>query len=289
MKHKELQKAPCPVARKRMVCGIFFTVIVIGLIWLYWGNVSIQTTRYEISDMQIPSDFDGFVIVHVSDLHNAEFGKHQQKLINAIEKANPDMIAVTGDLIDSRHTNVDAAMEFIERAVEIAPVYYVTGNHEARTEEYSRLQTELLEAGVIILENSIQKIEYKEQFIYLIGLEDPNFAMLSADEVSQKLDILMKQAKGYTILLSHRPELFDTYCDAGANLVLSGHAHGGQIRLPIIGGVAAPNQGFFPKYSEGCIENENTKMIVSRGLGNSIIPVRVNNRPELVVITLESN
>ncbi|MFB0832505.1 metallophosphoesterase [Brevibacillus laterosporus] len=277
--------------QKKMV-----TILLVSLFafsgWVYWGNTAIQTTKININSEKIPESFDGFTIVQVSDLHNAEFGNNQSTLLNAIKAVSPDFIAVTGDLIDSNHTDVAKAMEFINGAIEIAPVYYVTGNHEARSDQYAKLKQQILEAGVIMLEDEGTTIKREGASIRLFGLNDPNFtatddAYESVAMVDTKLKARLSKNNEYTILLSHRPELFDIYAENSIDLVLSGHAHGGQVRLPFIGGLVAPNQGFFPKYSEGVHEKEQTKMIVSRGLGNSIIPVRINNRPELVVITLD--
>ncbi|WPS86274.1 metallophosphoesterase [Brevibacillus halotolerans] len=277
--------------RKKIV-----TILLVSLFafsgWVYWGNTAIQTTKININNEKIPESFDGFTIVQVSDLHNAEFGNNQSRLLNAIKAVSPDFIAVTGDLIDSNHTDVAKAMEFINGAIEIAPVYYVTGNHEARSDQYAKLKQQMLEAGVIMLEDEGTTIKREGASIRLFGLNDPNFtatddAYESTAMVDTKLKAMLSKNNEYTILLSHRPELFDIYAENSIDMVLSGHAHGGQVRLPFIGGLVAPNQGFFPKYSEGVHEKEQTKMIVSRGLGNSIIPVRINNRPELVVITLD--
>ncbi|MBA4533843.1 metallophosphoesterase [Brevibacillus halotolerans] len=272
------------------------TILLVSLFafsgWVYWGNTAIQTTKININNEKIPESFDGFTIVQVSDLHNAEFGNNQSRLLNAIKAVSPDFIAVTGDLIDSNHTDVAKAMEFINGAIEIGPVYYVTGNHEARSDQYAKLKQQMLEAGVIMLEDEGTTIKREGASIRLFGLNDPNFtatddAYESTAMVDTKLKAMLSKNNEYTILLSHRPELFDIYAENSIDMVLSGHAHGGQVRLPFIGGLVAPNQGFFPKYSEGVHEKEQTKMIVSRGLGNSIIPVRINNRPELVVITLD--
>jgi predicted MPP superfamily phosphohydrolase len=273
---------------------IFFLILLIAfLIWIYWGNTSIQVTIISIDSERIPESFRGFRIVQVSDLHNTEFGESQSKLLGAIKKAAPDLIAVTGDLIDSRHTDVKIAMEFIHGVTELAPVYYVTGNHEARTNKYAELKEQLEQAGVVILNDEIIEIEYGSEVIRLIGVNDPDFTtqgdvyVEDAYVMNVKLKAMLTEDSTYTILLSHRPELFDVYVDHNIDLVLSGHAHGGQVRLPFIGGLAAPNQGFFPHYSEGVYENSSTKMLVSRGLGNSIFPIRINNRPELVVMVLK--
>jgi hypothetical protein len=238
--------------------------------------------------------FNGFRIVHVSDLHNAEFGANQSRLIGAVKDVSPDLIAITGDLIDSRHTDIEKAMDFINSAVRIAPVYYVTGNHEARTKEYAKLEAQMSEAGIVILKDEGTIIERGGDSIRLFGLNDPSFALEdnrlgdNAVIIDTKLKSIPSESNEYTILLSHRPELFDVYVTNSIDLVLSGHAHGGQVRLPFVGGLVVPNQGFFPVYSDGVYEKDQTRMVVSRGLGNSIAPVRVNNRPELVIVILAS-
>lgn len=202
------------------------------------------------------------------------------------------MIAITGDLIDSRQTNFKKVLDLIQELVKLAPVFYVTGNHEAWINEFEELEKGLLQAGVIIIDDTMVSLGQGNSTIQLIGLKDPDFTLRNDwfDEaksmIDTKLQNLISLDTNYKILLSHRPELMDVYADNSIHLVLSGHAHGGQFRIPLLGGLVAPDQGFFPKYSEGLYKVKGTKMIVSRGLGNSIIPIRINNRPELVVITL---
>lgn len=281
------------IKRRRVI--IFFVAFILTFsVWLYWGNTSIQTTYIDISSEKITVGFDGFVIAQVSDLHNAEFGNHQDRLLNAVKEVSPDVIAVTGDLIDSSRTDLAKAMEFINGAVKIAPVYFVTGNHEAWTVEYTKLEQQMMEAGVIILDDESITIKSKEDSIHLLGLKDPDFVGISEPYertamIDTNLKSMVSKNNEYTILLSHRPELFDVYAANNVDLVLSGHAHGGQVQLPFVGGLVAPDQGFFPKYSKGVYEEKETKMVVSRGLGNSIIPLRVNNRPELVIVTLKTS
>lgn len=272
----------------------FIILFIIAFLFyvLYKENKSIQTTRVRIVSSKIPASFEGFRIVQVSDLHNAEFGDRQMRLLRTIKEASPDLIAVTGDLIDSRHTNIEKAMEFVSGAVKVAPVYYVTGNHEARTDKFQNLKNRMEKAGAVILRNSGIRIFRGNDSIELLGLEDPAFANLNGKNAENatlaevELKKIPKKNATYTILLSHRPELIDVYRANGIDLALCGHAHGGQIRLPYIGGLFAPNQGFLPKYSEGIHKKGRTEMVVSRGLGNSLAPVRIHNRPEIVVITL---
>lgn len=269
--------------RKSVKILFIFVIAVIAVIYLYWGNTKIGVTNITVTSDNIPDEFNGFKIVHISDLHNAEFGDGQKDLIDKIEAQDADIIVITGDMIDSRRTDVDKAVELITGLGNKIPVYYVTGNHESRVREYNELESKLIENGVTVLKNESVKIEKDSSFINVIGVDDPSFGM-SANDIFHTVSEL--KTDGYDVLLSHRPELFETYCESGAELVLCGHAHGGQVRIPFIGGIVAPNQGLFPEYTAGSYKSGSTEMIVSRGLGNSIIPLRVNNPPELVVITL---
>lgn len=268
------------------------SVLMALVIWTIWGNTALMESTVTISSSRIPPAFSGFCIAQISDLHNAEFGKDNSTLLRMLSESEPDMIVITGDLVDSAHTDIDTALAFATEAVRIAPVYYVTGNHEARLTEYNRLRNGLETAGVTVLEDQTVWLERDGEKILLIGLSDPNFAVKGdmfgevPSMVGKRLESLTGSESSYTILLSHRPELFETYVDCGIDLVLSGHAHGGQFRLPFIGGLVAPNQGLFPKYDAGLYTDGSTDMIVSRGIGNSIIPLRFNNRPEIVLAEL---
>ncbi|MGL4790308.1 MAG: metallophosphoesterase, partial [Anaerotignaceae bacterium] len=197
---------------------------------------------------------------------------------------NPDIILITGDLVDSRRFNLEIAMDFINGAVNIAPVYYVSGNHEARLSQYPNIKSQLADAGVNVLDNQKISIEINNNYIDILGLSDPNF-FNNKNEFEQYLKE-WSESESFKVLLSHRPELFDLYVKYNMDLTFSGHAHGGQIRLPFIGAMVAPNQGLLPKYTSGFYTQENSTMFVSRGIGNSIIPLRVLNRPEIAFITL---
>ena len=278
---------------KKTVLVVSVLIILAIGIWILWSNTALEVNEYEIVSERIPQGFDSFRIAQVSDLHNKDFGEGYGQLLTLLSEINPDIIVVTGDLIDSRQTDLDVALEFAWQAGKIARVYYVSGNHEARVPEYEDLKTGLVKAGVVILENQKVQITREGESITLMGIEDPSFQedYLFGDSESvarQAIENLQNESDGYTILLSHRPELFDLYVETEMDLVFSGHAHGGQFRLPFIGGLVAPNQGFFPKYDAGQFTEENTTMIVSRGVGNSIIPIRFNNRPEIVLVTLRN-
>lgn len=282
---------------KKICVVLILTVLTVSgvILWTIWGNTALMTENITISSQRLPADFSGFRIAHISDLHNTEFGEDNQKLQRRISEGKPDIIVITGDLVDANRINVDIALRFAADAVQTAPVYYVMGNHEACVpqEQYTALVNGLKEAGVTILAHESVQLKRGDSQITLAGLADPTFnldgemAGALSDVVKTRLDALMQPKDNFTILLSHRPELFETYAESGIDLVLSGHAHGGQFRIPFIGGVAAPNQGFFPKYDAGLFTRGNTNMIVSRGLGNSTIPMRFNNRPEVVMIELK--
>ena len=279
--------------KKFIFLAVAAAVLVALVIWIAWGNTALELNTYTISSSKLPQSFDGYRIAHVSDLHNTEMGKDNEKLLAMLRDADPDMIAITGDLIDSRNTDIEVALKFVREAVKIAPCCYVTGNHQARVNEYGELKAGMEDAGVTVLEDVRTEIGMESETITLIGVNDPSYQTdyLFGDSetvMNTKLEDLHTGHVGFTILLSHRPELFDTYADQDIDVILSGHAHGGQFRLPFIGGLVAPNQGLFPEYDAGIYTEGNTNMLVSRGVGNSILPFRINNRPEVILIELQA-
>lgn len=276
--------------RKRVLFAALLLLLAL-LGWTLWANTALEINEYTVSSGKLPEVFDGFRIAQVSDLHNAEFGEGNEQLLSMLREAEPDIIAITGDLIDSRRTDVQVALSFAREAVKIAPCYYVTGNHESRVTEYDALEQGLVEAGVTVLRNDTLLLEREGQGLRLMGVDDCTFYPGSDGNVQVKAmeaEIIRMLDGEYTVLLSHRPELAVVYDRYDVDLVLSGHAHGGQIRLPFIGGLYAPDQGFFPKYTKGVYETEDQILVVSRGLGNSAFPLRFNNRPEIVVVTLKT-
>lgn len=238
-----------PAKRKKFIFLAVVAIILVALvIWIAWGNTALELNTYIVSSSKLPQSFDGYRIAHVSDLHNAEMGKDNEKLLVMLRDADPDMIAITGDLIDSRNTDIEVALQFIREAVKIAPCYYVTGNHEARVNEYGELKTGMEAAGVTVLEDARAEISLEDESITLIGVNDPSYQTdyLFGDSetvMNTKLEELHTENGEFTVLLSHRPELFDSYADHGMDLVLSGHAHGGQFRLPFIGGLVHSETG----------------------------------------------
>ncbi|MFK4289797.1 putative MPP superfamily phosphohydrolase [Bacillus sp. RC240] len=266
--------------------------ILVGIsIFLYLQNNLISITEVKITSSKIPSSFKGYKILQISDLHNKKFGDNQDVLIQKVKSINPDIIAITGDLIDSKSYDAEMSMQVIRELVKEYPVYFVTGNHEKWSGKYNSLEKNLKKQHVTVLRNEHVIIQKGGHEINLLGIDDPEFNTGDIDEGSIVKDAIVKakietQPDRYNVLLSHRPEFLEEYAEEKVDLVLSGHAHGGQVRLPFIGGLVAPNQGILPKYTAGLYEQQNTSMIVSRGLGNSIIPQRVFNRPEIVVVQL---
>lgn len=275
----------------RRVHGRTIRRVVLGLIviltgWLIWGNETISTTDIDVT---IPDGFEaleGFTLVHLSDLHDKSFGRNHRRLVDRVAREEPDVIAITGDLIDRDTDDFASVIELLDALTQLAPVYLVSGNHEAWNDRFDTFETQLGDTDVVWLDNQHTTLDVDGTTITLLGVADPAFC--EEPQTSRCLDVWLGEAmaeqEGYVVLLSHRPELFEIYVTHGIDLVLSGHAHGGQVRIPFVGGLIAPDQGLFPLYDAGVTMEKDTTMVVSRGLGNSILPLRVNNRPELVVI-----
>lgn len=267
--------------KKYIKSAIVLLIVIVLLLFCNFQNKHLETTHYTYEAEQLGVDLDGYRIVQISDLHNAKFGKNNQKLVDRIRECAPDMIVLTGDLVDSNHTNVDRVVQFVDEIVKICPVYYVTGNHEywLDTSEYEKLMDGLVSAGVVILDNQVVEISRGDAKFRLVGLDDKSLA-------DGTLEALLSDEKELTVVLAHEPQYFARYAGTGVDLVLSGHAHGGQFRLPFVGGIVAPDQGFLPEYTAGEYYMNGTEMIVSRGLGNSVVPVRLFNYPEIVCVEL---
>lgn len=272
-----------------VVLEVIAVIFVSFGIWLAYTNVNIETTYYDVESDLIPAEFDGFKIAHISDLHDRDW---KGALESLVESEKPDIIVITGDIVDPSNRYYDNSLTFIKNAVTIAPVYFISGNHEAYMTDYVFMKNAIKEYGATVLEDENVFIERGGEKINLIGLKDPDFAenveYYSYNHILKTAINSMTRTDVFNIVLSHRPEYFEGYSETDANLVLCGHAHGGQVRLPSGEGLIAPGQGFFPKYTEGMHSKDNTAMIISRGLGDSVIPIRINNMPELVIITLKS-
>lgn len=221
------------------------------------------------------------------------FGENQYKLVSKIKKAEPEIILITGDIVDSKNYKELPGLMLIDEIIGIAPIYYVTGNHEFWSGRFSSLEKKLQERGVRILRGTKDTFERNGSKIEIIGVDDPvaKNTQQYNDEEKTLSDELQKALKGteqqdFKLLLLHRPELISIYAKHNIDIIFAGHAHGGQVRWPVVGGLIAPNQGLLPKYTSGKYNEGKTVMIVSRGLGNSIIPQRLFNRPEIIAVKL---
>ncbi len=263
-------------------------------LYLAWENKTIVTTKIEVVSDKVPESFSDYKIVHISDLHNTEFGFRNRRLIEKIEKAKPDIIVMTGDMVDMYRPRINVAVSLGENLCKIAPTYFVTGNHDVKAVGREELLDGFKDAGVTVLDNKNILIEKDGESICLLGIDDPKFlddtrTGTDRENIESVLRLLTENTQEkFEILLAHRPEMIDVYSSFKIDLVLSGHAHGGQINIPGKGGVVAPGQGWFPEYYEGLYTVNNTKMIVNRGLGNSAFPFRINNKPEIIIAELKS-
>lgn len=279
-----------PKQRQILILGMILLLLSLFLTgWMIHSNRTPVLTEVVISAKGLPEAFDGLRIVQVSDLHDAEYGKDHEKTITLIRRAEPHIILLTGDLVDSRRTNIDRTVSFVRQAAEIAPCYYVTGNHEGRLspEDYAAFEEALLSLGVTVLHGESVTLEREGETITIAGIDSPLFR--HSGHGTPDLSVL---CKGYTILLAHHPEFVTDYAHAGADLVFSGHVHGGQFRLPFVGGLYGPGQGIFPTYDAGLYrisaDGHDTLLYVHRGLGNSRFPIRFANRPEVVLAVLKT-
>ncbi len=273
---------------KKLIALIFVALLLLGFAWV--NNNWIVTTEYSVQSEKVPDAFAGKRIVQVSDLHNAEFGDQQQSLLDKVEAANPDVIFITGDLIDSDRYDLERSLAAVDGLVEMSEVYYVIGNHEVSS---NRLDDEIVpaleERGVEVLRNRSVMWEQDGEAIQIAGIDDPLMDIYLHEEEFTRNSIAEAGLNdAFTLLLAHRPEQLETYASEGIDVVFAGHAHGGQIRIPGLGGLIAPGQGWFPGMTEGVFESGDTQLVLSRGLGNSGFPLRVFNLPEVVVVTLEN-
>lgn len=270
---------------KKLIAVVIFAAAVWAFLWA--NNNWIQTSEYTISSENLPAAFDGKKIVQVSDLHNAVFGENQKSLIKKVEVAEPDVIFITGDLVDSNRYDLDAALILIDALVEMADVYFVTGNHEVAVNRIGEITDALVERGVVYLDNEAADWEIDGETVQIAGIHDPLINPY-VDPLDYTYSAIGEAGltDDFTLLLAHRPELIKAYAGSGIDAVFSGHAHGGQVRIPGIGGVFAPGQGWFPSMTEGVFREDSTQLVLSRGLGNSGFPFRILNPPEIVSITL---
>lgn len=247
----------------------------------------LEISRYEVNSKKLPESFDGFKIVQLSDLHGAEFGEDGMGLVEKVKELEPDIIALTGDFVTDEG-DLAAVKKLAGRLTELCPVYFVSGNHEFGSGLAVKVRNILERAGVKYLSNEYLTISRGEDEILLGGVEDPlAYAdMLSPDELAQKMNDAAPDA--FKILLGHRNYWMTEYPELPVDLIFCGHAHGGLIRIPGVGGLIGTDRRLFPDFDAGEYNNGRYTLIVSRGLGNSVPIPRVFNRPEIVCVELSS-
>lgn len=255
----------------------------------------IEVSRFEIGSSALPDGFDGFRIVHLSDLHNKVFGKDNAPLIRLITAEKPDIIVMTGDMISHGAPNTDKFLRLVKRLAKLAPVYYVNGNHELSDldeDAFFYAAETMASYGAVCLDNTGEDIYRGEEKIHLCGLCYSAEYYRGVREYKRGWKAFMltdminylgvKQPDEYTVLLAHNPLDFDVHAEWGADLSLGGHVHGGLVRLPFVQGIFSPERRLMPKYKEGVYRIGNSFLIASRGLGR----FRVHNPPEIVSVTL---
>jgi uncharacterized protein len=251
------------------------------LSYLYFDLHSIAIKQYTIVIPNLPKDFEGFTVLHLTDLHSKEYGENQKQLISLINRQSFDMVAITGDLVDRNNPNTESALSLV-RGLKSKPVFFVPGNHEWWTDY--RIKSSLENHGVRILENKTFKYTKGNSHIWIVGVDDP---YLRRDKLDEALGgVTDSQPK---ILLAHAPNIFPSAIKSNVELILVGHTHGGQVGFPFVGAVVVPGQGLFPKFDYGLFTSGSTNMIINGGLGESVLPIRFYNRPEVVLIKLVSS
>lgn len=278
--------------RKRRGClpRLLTPVLIVAMLtaFYYYSNYSIEVEKAEFGSGNLPALFDGYCIVQLSDLHGAQFGEGNEKLLREVKEADPDCIVITGDLVDRfRGANPDVIRQLATELASIAPSYYVTGNHEWAVGSVPELKSLLRECGVRVLSNEYTELTVGDDRILLAGIDDPNGYADQKTPEELAAEIYAAEGDPFWILLAHRNNRFENqYSLLGADLTISGHGHGGIIRLPFTDGLLSTDRTFFPSHTAGFYEDNGATVFVSRGLGNSGISRRLFNRPELAVLTL---
>ena len=282
---------------------IFFGIFILMYLYIKYNVNTLEVTKYVVENKKVTNEFDGYNIVQISDLHSKLFGENNKKLIQKIKSLNPDIVVVTGDLIDGENNNYNVALDFMKEISKLYRVYYIIGNHEQKSlikkykDEYKDYFNKLHQIDFVNLDNNKVEIVKGDSNINLYGLTVPYscYKYLFDNQETTSIDIDFLEEKlgkvdreQFNILLAHTPFYFDEYEKWGADLTLCGHVHGGIVRLPIVGGLLSPDRKFFPKYDLGEYTKNKSTMIVSKGLGGSKVLIRVNCKPEIVNIKLKN-
>ena len=279
--------------RKRRLPGflLFAVPAVLAALFLRWSNTALQTTNFDPVFTDLPAGFDGCRAVVLGDLHATYFGEKSDRLLDAVREAEPDYIFLVGDLLDAnRDIPENYAAQTADGLAAIAPTYYVTGNHEWAVGGVPELKDTLVSHGITVLSNQFLALERNGDTIVLAGIDDPNGYADQKTPETVAAEVYAAYGDPFWVLLAHRNNLFaPQYSLLGADLVVSGHGHGGLIRLPFTDGLLSVERTFFPSYTAGLYEENGSCLFVTRGLGNSGPTFRLFNRPEVAVVTLHKS
>ncbi|MEN2767925.1 metallophosphoesterase [Ornithinibacillus xuwenensis] len=268
--------------KKKLLIWSGILVILTSCVKVYIDTNVMKVNKVQFHNEKIPADSE-FTILQISDLHNKEFGQNNEKLIQTVKKENADIIVLTGDLISRDTNNFSNVFMLVEKITALNKhVYFVTGNHEWDHTNTRNFVEGLQERNVTVLNNQSSSIKIGQVIINLVGIDD-----VSTNHENMSAAFVNVDKTNYTVLLSHAPNVVEEYEDISADLILSGHTHGGQIRVPFIGAIVAPDQGLLPQLEKGTYEiNENQFLYIDSGLGTSVAPVRFLNQSQVSVITI---
>ena len=287
--------SPLKIMRKLAKWIVLAVFVAVCAVLIVISNGHYDIVEYTVSSDRLPAAFDGFRIAQISDLHSRRW----DNLAEDVAAAKPDIIVISGDLVRRGDSELPTAL--IEKLVAVAPVYFAPGNHEADNENYPAMREEMISLGVQVLEDASAELVRTEEYadrseesrIRIAGIVDPTASAGKSggdgelrDALDASLEATVDGSDVFTVLIAHRPEYKILYEAHSVDVVFSGHAHGGGVRIPLIGEIWAPGQGFFPAYVGGVYESEYTALVVSRGLGKSSEPFRLNCPYELVICTL---
>lgn len=269
---------------------VLAAVLFSGWRWFQWQCWGLETTVTRIELAGIPEEFDGLRIVHLSDLHGHEYGEDSTRLLTMVAEQEPELIVITGDLLD-QESQMAMVGPLARGLAEIAPTFYVTGNHEwaLGSAAVKELKALLEQCGVKVLSNGYEVLKRDGASVVVAGVDDPNGYADQKTPEELYAEIGQAQSGCFTLLLAHRNDRFDRYAAAGYDLVLSGHAHGGIVRLPFTDGLIGTQRNLLPTWTAGVYTLGGSTLFVSRGLGNNTVPFRgfrLFNRPEIAVLEL---
>ena len=275
--------------RGRRALGLL-ALAVFAALFVRWSNTSLETASFSPALRDLPPGFDGCRLVVLGDLHTAYFGEENKALLEAVEAQEPEYIFLVGDLVDAfRDIPEGYVRETAAGLAAIAPTYYATGNHEWAAGNVPELKKTLESQGVTVLSNQFVTLERRGDTAVLAGIDDPNGYADQKSPEALAAEVYAAHDDPFWMLLAHRNDRFpEQYSLLGADLVISGHGHGGLIRLPFTDGLVSTDRTFFPSYTAGLYEENGSTLFVTRGLGNSGPSFRLFNRPEVALVTLRS-